>query len=326
MVETCPPLAPLGLAYGLAMRVRNWLYDHGTFTAHRVGVPVVSVGNLSVGGTGKTPLVIWLVERARAAGKRPGVLARGYGREDGRELNDEGMLLRARFPDLVQVQDPDRVRGAARLIASGKVDYAILDDGFQHRRIARDRDLVCIDARHGGADGRVLPWGRLREPLRGLRRADAVVLTRAGDLSVEVRGRLAARVRELAEKDLPVFESEHAPSTLLEMPSGRVRKVEALRGRDVVLLAAIARPEAFANTLVALGARVVEQIARRDHHRHTRAELVAAAAKAKELGAWLLTTEKDEAKLAGWPEERHVLRVELRFLGDTPGQDLLLLR
>ena len=91
MVETCPPLAPLGLAYGLAMRVRNWLYDHGTFTAHRVGVPVVSVGNLSVGGTGKTPLVIWLVERARAAGKRPGVLARGYGREDGRELNDEGI-------------------------------------------------------------------------------------------------------------------------------------------------------------------------------------------------------------------------------------------
>ena len=155
-------LWPLSLLYGLVTERRNAAYYRGAAATHRLDVPVVSVGNLTVGGTGKTPLVVWLVERALAAGRRPGVLARGYGRVKGAALHYEGMLLAGRFPGLPQVQDPDRVAGGRRLLARGDVDVVILDDGFQHRRLARDTDLVCVDARAPFANGLLLPAGDLR--------------------------------------------------------------------------------------------------------------------------------------------------------------------
>src|SRR5690606_22578410 len=153
----------LSLAYSLGTALRAAAYDRGLLRVERLDVPVVSVGNLTVGGTGKTPLVAWLVERARRAGRRPGVLARGYGRPEGATLNDEGELLAARFADLPQVQDPDRVAGGRRLCATPAVDLVILDDGFQHRRLYRDLDLVCVDAKEPFAGGLQLPAGDLRE-------------------------------------------------------------------------------------------------------------------------------------------------------------------
>ena len=323
-------LAPLGLAYGGVARVRNWLYDRGILHVRRFGVPIVSIGNLTVGGTGKTPLVVWLVRRALAAGKRPGVLARGYGRAPGQELNDEGALLRGRFPELAQHQQGDRIAGASALLARTAVDYLILDDGFQHRRIGRDRDLVCIDSCYEGAADHMLPWGRLREPFAGLRRASAVVLTRAGHLLPEQRGELAARVRHLGQqlggRELPVFACEHAPSRLVAMPKGESIPLTDLAGRAVVLLSAIARPQAFAQTVTSLGANVVAHFTRRDHHRHTPAQLAEAAERARAAGAWLVTTEKDEVKLTGLPDARFVLCVDVRFLGDEPSDSMLLLQ
>lgn len=326
MAETCPALAPFGLAYGGVARLRNWCYDRGLLHSERASVPVVSIGNLSVGGTGKTPLVVWLVRRARAAGRRPGVLARGYGRAAGHELNDEGLLLRGRFPDLPQEQRGDRVAGAAALLARAPVDYLILDDGFQHRRLARDRDLVCIDAAHGGVAGRMLPWGRLREPLGGLRRASAVVLTRAGGLAPQARRALTERVHACAGTELPVFACEHEPTTLLAMPRGEALALRELAGRPVVLLSALARPDAFVATVAAQGAKVLEHVVRRDHHRHTRAEFAAVAELAARRGAWLVTTEKDAVKLAGAPEPHFVLRIDVRFLDTEPSDEVLALR
>ena len=313
-------LWPLSFVYAGVTATRNWLFDAGIRRVHRVGVRVVSVGNLTVGGTGKTPLVVELVARARAAGFVPGVLARGYGRAAGAELNDEGLLLRGRYPDLPQVQDPDRVAGAERLIAEHGVDLVILDDGFQHRRLGRDHDIVCVDARDPFARFRTLPAGDLREPVSGLRRADAVVMTRAAgldDAALEQRVQ-AIRRRAGRRADLPVFAAVHRPRDLLHLPDGTVEPVERLAGRRVHLLAAIARPESFVTTVRELGADVDRVHRFPDHHLFTAAELLAVRTAAADRDAVVVTTEKDAVKLGPDAGRVIVLRIDLAFRGTAP--------
>jgi tetraacyldisaccharide 4'-kinase len=327
-VTAAPPgwlscgLRPVSWLYGGVVTLRNALFDRRVRRAEKLDVPVVSVGNLTVGGTGKTPLVMWLVETARRCGRRPGVLARGYGRAGGAAMNDEGAMLALRYPDLPQVQRGDRVRGGRELLRAG-VDLIVLDDGFQHRRLYRDRDLVCMDASLARADRVLLPAGFLREPLRGLRRADLVVLTRAGSLSSGEIEERRQRVRAWSGKELPVLAATHAPRDLLRMPEGDVLPVEHLHGARVGLLSAIARPDAFAATARALGADVLWHERRRDHHRFTAREIEDAGARARTDRAQLVVTEKDEPKLAPSPVRRLVLRIDLRFLGEAPSLDLV---
>jgi tetraacyldisaccharide 4'-kinase len=310
-------LRPFSWFYGGAVRARNALFDARLRRVERVGVPVVSVGNLTVGGTGKTPLVMWLVETARQLGRDVGVLARGYGRARGDALNEEGSMLAKRFPGLRQVQDPDRVRGARRLVEQG-VDVIVLDDGFQHRRLHRDRELVCVDARAALAEGALLPAGRLREPASGLRRAHLVVLTRAERLAPADLERRRRHLLEIGGPHLLVFAAEHAPRDVVAMPSGEVLGPETLRGRRVGLLSAIACPSAFEHTAGSLGAVVVWHERRRDHHRFTAAEIEQVAARARRDAVQLLVTEKDAPKLSARPVDHWVLRVDLRFLGEAP--------
>ena len=229
-------LWPLGLLYQGVAALRNLAFDRGWKTVHRLPMPVVSVGNLTVGGTGKTPSVMWLVELAKAHGKRPGVLARGYGRAEGAALNDEGMMLQARLPWLLQRQDPDRVAAGKLLVGDG-ADFIVLDDGMQHRRLHRDVDLVCLDALLPFGNSQCLPAGDLRESRAGLRRADLVLLTRAVRLGAEqVRARVQ-RVQQLAGKPaLAVYATDHAPQDVVEQPGGTVLPLSSLRGRRAVLL------------------------------------------------------------------------------------------
>jgi tetraacyldisaccharide 4'-kinase len=207
-------LWPLGLLYGTVAALRNWTFEAGLRRVHRLPVPVVSVGNLTVGGTGKTPTVAWLCALAKARGRTPGVLARGYGRVPGQVLNDEGTMLQRRLPWLLQQQDPDRVAAGARLVAQG-ADWVVLDDGMQHRRLHRDLDVVCVDATLPFGNGLCLPAGDLREFRGGLRRAGVVLLTRAGSLSPEQRRARIDRIRQLARADVPVHACEHAPAALV---------------------------------------------------------------------------------------------------------------
>jgi len=314
-------LWPLSLLYGMAAAARNWTFDLGLRKARGVDVPVVCVGNLAAGGTGKTPLVVWLVEHLRAQGLNPGVLARGYGRQPGAEFNDEGMLLARRFPGLCQVQDPDRVAGARRLAAQG-VDVIVLDDGFQHRQLRRDRDIVCLDAARPFAGG-VLPSGLLREYPRGLRRAQGVVLTRAGGFTPAAVEERMGQLRRYTSEDALIFAANHAPARLIEMPVGTELGLAALSGAPVHLLSSIARPESFAALVKELGADVRAHTARRDHHQHTAGELAAAEAAAEADGAVLLTTEKDDVKLEEMATRRWVLELDLEFLGAAPSLEFL---
>lgn len=310
-------LWPLALLYGAGMALRNALFATGVRRVHRLDVPVVSIGNLTVGGTGKTPAVAWLCAQAKAAGRRPGVLARGYGRAPGAELNDEGVLLRRRLPWLLQEQDPDRVAAGRRLVAKG-CDYVVLDDGFQHRRLFRDRDVVCLDAARPFGDGQCLPAGDLREFRSGLRRAHVLLLTRAGALTPEQRAERVRGLWRLCDRELPVHACEHAPTDVVRRPAGEVLPLDALRGRRVVLWSAIARPQSFRATVEALGAEVVGEERHRDHHRFTPTDVAAAVAVARAADALLVTTEKDDARLDAFDVERWVLRIDLVFLDAPP--------
>lgn len=316
---------PLGLVYGGVAAIRNRLFDAGLRAVHRLPVPVVSVGNLTVGGTGKTPTVAFLCRLARERGRRPGVLARGYGRAPGAELNDEGSMLQRRFPWLLQQQDPDRVTAGRRLVERG-ADYVVMDDGFQHRRLHRDLDIVCLDAEQPFGSGGCLPAGELREWRSGLRRAGLVLLTRAGGLDAARRARLVALVHGIVGRNgLSVFACDHGPADVVVQPTGAVEPLEVLRGQRVYLLSGIARPLSFRASAERLGAVVVGEQCHRDHHRFTAAEVDAAANAAMRAGARLLTTEKDDARLAAFDVVRAVLRIELTFLDAPPAPAALLL-
>ncbi len=310
-------LWPLGLLYGGVAAVRNWTFDAGLRTVHRLPVPVVSIGNLTVGGTGKTPTVAFLCGLARASGRKPGVLARGYGRAAGAALNDEGTMLQQRLPWLLQEQDPDRVSAGQRLVQKG-ADYVVLDDGLQHRRLHRDLDVVCLDAELPFGNGYCLPAGDLREFRSGLRRAGLVLLTRAAGLSAVQFAARVERIHAISGRAVAVHACEHEPSDVVRQPDGVVLPLAELRGRRAVLLSAIARPASFRATVAGFGVEIVREFRHRDHHRFTTAEVVAAAKAATDAGALLLTTEKDDARLTAFDVVRHVLRIELRFRDAPP--------
>lgn len=296
--------------FGALARARNGLYDAGLLPRARLAAPVVSVGNLSVGGTGKTPMVVWVARELERRGRRVGLLSRGYKASPG-ELNDEGRLMAELLPGVEHVQDADRVRGAGRLLRGG-ADVIVLDDGFQHRRLARDLDIVLVDATRpwglpavGGAAVRsVLPRGLLREGVSGLARADSLVLTRSDAVSSSELAELEEELERLAP-GVPRALAEHRPSGLRR---GQERlELGELDGRAVRLVSGIGNPGAFEATARSLGADVRGVHAFEDHHAYTREELEPLAARGDEL----LVTAKDAVKLAGLGVAHLVLDVEL---------------
>jgi tetraacyldisaccharide 4'-kinase len=287
--------------FGAASVARRAAYDLGLLPVHRLDVPVVSVGNLTAGGTGKTPMCAWVAGELERRGLRPGILSRGYrAAADGK--NDEARLLASLLPDVPHVQDKDRVRGGRELVRRGCLSV-VLDDGFQHRRLRRDLDLVLVDATQpwglaapaaGGEPVRaLLPRGLLREPPSSLARAHAIVLTRA---SQAADGAVDALERELDRiaPGVPRARADHEPSGLRD-EKGRVHPLSTLAGREVDLASGIGNPRAFDATARALGAQVREHRAFEDHHAYAPGDLAGLG----EHGRVLVVTAKDAAKLAG---------------------------
>lgn len=307
------------LLYGAAVRARRAGYDSGLLRAHVPPVPVLSVGNLSAGGTGKTPLCIWLARELAALGRHPGLVSRGYrGGADGR--NDEAQLFAGACPDVPQIQDADRVRAVAELARRG-VDLVLLDDGFQHRRLARSQDWVLIDAlrpwglpcdERGRSVRALLPRGLLREPPFSLKRADVLLLTRTDELAAE---RLAELEGELARfaPGKPVLLAVHRPTRLVDQ-AGRAQPLSAVSGREVELASAIGNPQAFESSVRALGARVVARHVFPDHHRYSAAEATELGQRAGSTGRLLLVTQKDAVKLAPLGLEFLALEVEFEVV------------
>src|SRR5262249_19248562 len=241
-----PTLKRLGLwlasvPYGVAVGLRKGLFDRGWRRVTRAGVPVVSVGNLTVGGTGKTPCVEYVARRLRAWDRRVAVLSRGYGSDGG--PNDEALVLEDNLPDVPHLQGADRAALARTAVEELEAELVILDDGFQHRRLARDLDVVLLDATDPFGHGRLFPRGLLREPASSLRRADTVLLTRCDQVPESTVNDLTDRVRRLAP-DRPVVPTKHAPVAWLQHGQPD-RPTDALHGRPAAAFCGIGNPDAF---------------------------------------------------------------------------------
>jgi tetraacyldisaccharide 4'-kinase len=282
------------LPYGLAVRLRNALFDRGWRRSERVAVPVVSVGNLTAGGTGKTPCVEHVAAFYRGLGRRVAILSRGYGAEGGR--NDEALVLEENLPDVPHLQGADRVALARIAVEELESEVLVLDDGFQHRRLARDLDLVLLDASEPWGHGHLLPRGLLREPPSGLRRADVVLLTRCDQADEDGRRRLRERVAKLAP-GLPVAESVHRPVGLVD-GERRETGLELLHGRPLAGFCGLGNPDAFHRTLLGLGPVCAFRVYP-DHHAYSRADVEALQAWARSLpaDAVVATTQKDLVKV-----------------------------
>jgi tetraacyldisaccharide 4'-kinase len=254
-------LAMLELPYGAVARRRNRRFALGC-QPQRAGAPVISVGNLTVGGTGKTPLVAWLARWLVQRGVATTIISRGYGARGGRP-NDEALELAARLPGVPHLQNPDRVAAARQALRHHPRQVLILDDAFQHRWLARDLDIVLLDALEPFGYERLLPRGLLREPIESLARAQACALSRSDAVDAARRAEIEARVKQVAPA-AQWLELSHRPSGLLSS-GGRRQDVAALRGAPVAAFCGIGNPAGFRHTLAAAGMTVEEWLELPDH-------------------------------------------------------------
>ena len=290
----------LGYASGNALR--QAAFGFGLRRAQRLPVPVICVGNLSAGGTGKTPAVIWLARELIAGGvPRVGLVSRGY-RADAAGHNDEAKLLARALPDMPHVANRSRAAAGRELLAAHPdVACIVLDDGFSHRQLARDLDLVLIDATRPFGFGELLPRGLLREPPAALRRAHAVVLTRADQIPAAELAALRARVARHLAPGAPIAEAEHAAVGLRTL-AGDDLSLAQLADSPVLAGSGIGNPAAFRRSLHAAGATVLHDHSLPDHHAWTAADVAAVNGAAASGSATVVVTDKDAVKLAALPD------------------------
>lgn len=316
------PMTALSWGYGLGVRLRGALYDGRVLSAERVeGLRIISVGNLNVGGTGKTPAVLYLAGMLIRAGRKVGILTRGYGRQMQEHLTftgaeplpsveqagDEPLLLARRCPEARVLVGADRRALARRARDEFGLEVVLLDDGFQHRRLARDEDVVVVDEAAGFGNGRMLPRGPLREPLSALRRATLFWIRTA-----------TTPAPSLPSLPGPQVRTRYIPTAWVD-PAGKEHSPEMLSGAPVVALAGLARPGSFLRTLRQLGVSLRDAALFPDHHRFTASELQIVKMSAARHGARIVTTEKDAVRL---PQEFEAWTVRLG-VEVLEGEDLL---
>ncbi|MGB2868497.1 MAG: tetraacyldisaccharide 4'-kinase [Bacteroidota bacterium] len=301
-------LVPLSLLYGVGVALRNWFFEIGIFRVADAGVPVVSVGNLSVGGTGKTPFVELIVSRLASSKQKIAVLSRGYGRRtrgyvvvsngaqrcaEAWTAGDEPAQLAEKLQGVVVAVDEDRVRAARNVVADFGVSLIVLDDGFQHRYLRRDLDIVLVTADDALAGDFLLPAGNRREPPSSLRRADIVVLSQCNDKShfEKASAKLASQAGSRMVGVQTRFKAVRRAS------SNEVWQLEKLKGQRVVAFSGIGRPQSFDTILKEMGLDVVRHYTYPDHHWYSKDDIAELTGRADTKA--FVTTEKDVSRLRG---------------------------
>lgn len=312
----------LSLLYGGIIRLRNRMYDLGFFKTEKLGCRVISVGNITVGGTGKTPMVIMLANLLKERGYRPTVLSRGYGGKnrnpvtvvsDGNnilvghgEAGDEPVLIAKSAKGVPVITGPKRYLTGKYAIDHLGTDVLILDDTFQHRSLFRNIDVVLLDGKNPFGNGFLLPRGGLRESAKALKRADIIVLTGTD------------REEENKLPPVPIFRGYHKPKDLVKGDKDDIHPLEYLKGKKVCAFAGIAKPESFRKTLNSLGGEIVAFIPFSDHHRYTTGDLEEIKKISLNSSAEItITTEKDGIKLIDFPEffrDIYLLRIEMEIV------------
>ncbi|MDK9718422.1 MAG: tetraacyldisaccharide 4'-kinase [Trichlorobacter sp.] len=320
-------LAPFAALYAMALRVRALLYQGGLLSTHKLPCPVISIGNITVGGTGKTPATMLIARELQKRGYRIAVLSRGYGGSlegqvaivsDGNSLllgpdqaGDEPCLLARSLPGLMVVIGADRYQAGLVALEQLKPDVMLLDDGFQHIRLHRDLNILLLDGTRPFGNGWTLPLGLLREPRTAVKRADLALFTRCRPGQV------------IPDLGLPSCCSEHCLTGFNYLKTGEELSLEKLQQGRVAAFAGIADPSAFFNGLQALGIQLVATLALPDHAFYADDRLILIDRLAADSAVdWLVTTAKDGVKLAGcnqaWSNKLVTARLELKL--DDPDQ------
>lgn len=305
-------LRALSIPYGLVTQCRNACYERGWLPQNRLPCRVVSIGNLTVGGTGKTPVTILVTEALLSAGHRVAVLSRGYRRRsrapyvlvsDGNkilagpdEAGDEPCLIARRCPRAVVAVGADRYQLGQWVLAQFALDCVVLDDGFQHRALYRDVDLLLVDSTDVQGFHGLLPGGRLREPVSSAARASALLVTRV-ERSDDAEP-ILSMIRQATGRTLPLILIRFVPLGFINVGDGGRASVDELTGRAGVIFSGIANAGAFRGTVLGQGLTVVDEVIFADHHAYTRADVETLRKRAEQAGASVLvTTEKDAVKL-----------------------------
>lgn len=288
-------LFSLSLIYYCVIKTILRLYKIKVLKSHRPQCKVISVGNITLGGTGKTPLVLTIARRLKDSGKRLVILIRGYKGNAELGTSDEAELLKRYLTDIPILVGRDRIKTAKEAVDSYGADIILLDDGFQHWRLNRDIDIVTLDIRNPFGNGKLIPRGILREPISALRRADILVFTKVGsdgDSIAKAQG-LKNRVSAI-NKDAIVFTSSYIPTTLYDILEEKPIPISEMNGKDVALICGIADPEFFEDGIKLQGAKVVLRYYFLDHHKYEEAEIDSVINECEKKGVGtIITTEKD---------------------------------
>lgn len=320
------PLFLASLPYGGAVRARTFLYSLRLLNARKLPRPVISIGNITVGGTGKTPLVMSLAKGLMERGIPVAILSRGYRRKkgssplvtDGRNIllspeasGDEPFLMASVLKGTPILVGKDRFKNGKLALDRFSIRGFLLDDGFQHLPLLRDLNIVLIDSQIGFGDGYLLPRGILREPLSHLKRADVFLLTRAEDpQSFQPLKTILHKMNPTA----PIFHSHYEPSGLIS-PDGKTESPHLFKGKRVLALSGIANPAYFSSLLKKSGMEVEREIIFPDHHRYTGQDLTSIREEVKKI-EFIVTTEKDLVKLKTFPVDSlplYALRIETKI-------------
>jgi tetraacyldisaccharide 4'-kinase len=285
------------IVYSAIIRVRNCFYSKGWLKTHRVNAAVISIGNITTGGTGKTPLVVWLCNQL-TKNYKAAILTRGYKSraQESQNYRDEPAILTENCPQAKVVVNPDRVAGAVEAISKFGANVLIMDDGFQHRRLGKDLDIIAIDATMPFGYGKLLPAGLLREPINSLKRAYAAVITRCNQISEIELSQIEKRL-ETINPDMLIAKSIHTPAYIKSEDNKEIC-LEQIKDKEIFTFCGIGNPDAFLSTIRQLGGNLIGSKAFNDHYHYTDSCLADIYKRAEYLKADLiLTTQKDWTKI-----------------------------
>lgn len=319
----------LSFFYLIVINVRNWLYDHKVLKEVRLSCPVISVGNITVGGTGKTPCVIMLAQMLQRNGFKPAVISRGYGGKsvgsaniitdgdkillDSEAAGDEPFLMANALKGVPVITGPKRIITGQTAIDKFGANVILCDDAMQHRQIFRDINLVLLDGTGLKGNYHVLPRGKLREPVKEIRRADAVLLTRTDEGE-----KVDEKIGELMKAEqIPVFRSIHQPQNFISPDESIKKPVSELKGKKACAFCGIANPDSFEKTLLTAGVKIQAFDIFPDHHCYSEKEVEKLRDGFIKSGAdYLITTEKDAMRLRNHLEFLKmisILRIEMQI-------------
>lgn len=294
-------LSVFSLLYLCGLVTTRFLYSINVLKSYRPECKVISVGNITLGGTGKTPLVLAIARRLCGSGKKVVILSRGYKTQKDASASDEVEFFRKNLPEVKVLVGGDRVKTAKKAVESLKAQVILLDDGFQHWRLKRDIDIVAINNNNPFGNGRLIPRGILREPLSSLSRADIFLITKVsseGD-SVAKTQALKSRLKNLNRRT-SIFNSSHIPVKLVDVVSGEEAGLSVLEGKKIALVCGIADPASFETAALSLGADIALRLFFMDHHKYSEKDIKAiiGECRARKIDT-LITTQKDIPRLHG---------------------------